>query len=260
MENEQAVTDPLPPVPRPITARAASRAWAEQSVQMWWKSALAVAIVMAGVTAMQLRDHLRRKNLLEHGLPVKATVIELDGRKISTGSFQPMRDVELPVKLRGTLPDGRPFEFDGNLPTAEGKAQLGADLDLRVDPQDHSRWIEVGKQRPLTQTLMAVYLLLPVVFLLLALAWWRRNGVLKVWENGRLREAVVVDCRHSPLAPRSRVCRYTLADGEDRRVFQTLYPTRLGVPQRGDVLHMLVLHDQPGRAVVADLYVREVTT
>jgi protocatechuate 3,4-dioxygenase beta subunit len=67
--------------------------------------------------------------------------------------------------------------------------------------------------------------------------------------------------RHrAALAPRSRVCRYTITDGDDRRVFTTLYPTRYGIPERGNVLDMLILPDQPERGIVADFYVREVTT
>jgi hypothetical protein len=61
------------------------------------------------------------------------------------------------------------------------------------------------------------------------------------------------------MAPRSRICRYTIIDGDDRRVFPTLYPTRHGEPQRGELLDMILLHDQPGRAIVADFYVRELS-
>ena len=224
---------------------------------MWWKSALLVAIVMIGVTFGQVRDYLRRKQLLETGLPVTAQVVELNDRKIGTGSYHPRRDVELYVRLVGAFPDGRQFEFKGMLPKAEGFAELGGDMDLRVDPNDHSNWAEMGKLPSLTQQFMAVFLLLPLILILLAVAQWQRMKVLKVWRNGKLREAVVVDSKHSSIAPRSRVCRYTIVDGDDRRVFQTLYPTKHGVPQRGDVLKMIVLPEKPGRGVVAELYLRE---
>jgi hypothetical protein len=258
-----SVTDPwipnlVPPTPRPVTRRAALRSWAEPSVQMWWKCAIIVAAVMTYVTVIQVREYIRRQYLLEHGLPVKATIQELNDRKVGTGSYHPMRDTELYVTLAGTLPDGKPFAFKGMLPKADGYAELGGQLDLRVDPDDPSRWVEVGKNQSLTQEFMAIFLLLPVVLILLAVAQWQRMKMLNVWKNGKLRDAVVVECRHSAMAPRSRVCRYTIPDGEDRRVFHTLYPTHHGVPQRGDVLPMIFLPDRPNRAVVADLYVREV--
>ena len=52
----------------------------------------------------------------------------------------------------------------------------------------------------------------------------------------------------------SRTLYFTLASAFDKRIFKTLYPTRAGVPQPGDVLHMVALHDRPQRAIVAELY------
>jgi hypothetical protein len=257
---DASIANLIPPTPRPVTRRALLRSWAEPSVQMWWKSAVVVALVMTYVTVIQVREYMRRRYLLEHGLPVKVIVQELNDRKVGTGSYHPMRDVELYVKLVGVLPDGSPFEYRGMLPKAEGFAELGGQLELRVDPNNHARWVEVGKQRPLRHEFMAVFLLMPLIVILLAIARWQRMKVLNVWRHGKLRDAIVVDSRHSSMAPRSRVCRYTIPDGEDRRVFQTLYPSKHGVPQRGDVLPMIVLPEKPGRGVVADLYVREMTT
>jgi hypothetical protein len=75
-----------------------------------------------------------------------------------------------------------------------------------------------------------------------------------------VREAYVVSCKHSSMAPRSRICRYTLIDSPDKRVFRLLYPTHHGVPREGDVLEVVVLSEQPGRAIAADLYVRPIET
>jgi hypothetical protein len=256
---DSPIANLVPPTPRPVTKRASARSWAELTVQKWWKSALLVAVVMLGVTFGQLREYMRTQALVKNGLPVKAQVVELVDRKIGTGSYHPMRDVELPARLTGTLPNGDPWEFKGMLPKAEGFVGLGEFMDLRVDPNDHSNWIEVGKTPSLSQQFIAVYLLLPVVVLLLAYAQWQRMKMLKVWKRGRLREAIVVDSKHSALSPRSRICRYTIAEGDDRRVFTTLYPTKHGIPERGHVLDMIVLPDQPERGIVADFYVREVT-
>jgi hypothetical protein len=259
---DTAVPNLLPPIPRPVTRRASWRAWAEPAVQVWWKSALVVAIVMIYVTTLQVRQHLVRNKLLEHGIPVKAQIVYLNYRRLEQGAYQARRDIELPTTLKqveGTMPNGQPFEWSGMLPKTEGLAHLGSFMDLRVDPADYTHWVEVGQTRTLADEFTAMFLLLPVVILLLGIAQWQRVRALRVWRSGKLREAVVVDCRHSATAPRSRVCRYTFADGDDRRVFHTLYPTKYGVPQRGDVLHMIVAPDRPNSGIIADFYIRQIT-
>ena len=234
------------------------RSWAEQPVQVWWKCALVVAIVMTHVTVIQVRAHLREQDILEHGLPVTARIVELNNRKLGTGSYRPSRETENYVKLEGTLPHGQPFKYEGILPKQDGFAELGGVLPLRVDANDQSRWVEVREQRAFWHELMAVFLLAPVILLMLALAQWRRMAVLKVWKLGKERDGFVVSCKHSAMAPRSRVCRYTVPDPFDRRVFHMLYPIRHGVPREGDMLKLLVLPDQPGHAIVAEFYVRPV--
>ena len=226
---------------------------------MWWKAAICVAIVMSIVTGTQLRNHLRQRYLLENGEPVTVIVKKLNNRGLGTGSYRPLRDEEHYVNLEGPMKDGRTFIYNGMIGTAPGHLELGGEMQLRVDPKDLTRWVEVRPPRSLWEEFMAVFLLMPIIVILLAVAQWQRMGVLRVWKQGKVREAIVVDCKHSSIAPRSRVCRYTLADGEDRRVFTTLFPSRQGVPQPGETLHMIVNHDEPGRALAAELYVRQQT-
>lgn len=254
--SEQTAQIHIPPTPRPVTRRVFWRSWHEEPVQIWWKSALLVAIVMTYVTVVQVRSYLREKDLLEHGVPVKARIIELAGRKLSTGGYKPAREAELPVRLEGTYPDGSEFHYEGMLPTAEGFAELGAYLNLRVDPHDPSRWAEIGEARELRHELMALFLLAPVVVVLLAIAQWKRMNVLRIWRDGKIREGVVIDCKQSAMAPRSRICRYSIPDQYERRIFRTLYPAKFGIPREGESMQMIVLGDQPERSLVADFYAR----
>jgi hypothetical protein len=50
------------------------------------------------------------------------------------------------------------------------------------------------------------------------------------------------------------VVRYTLTEGNDRRVFSTLIPVDRAQLQNGDELMLLAPPGRPGRGVVADLY------
>ena len=242
----------LDKTPRPITPRAAWRAWAEMPVQFWWKAALAIAVVAAYVTGSQLSDAFRLRWMLSHGLPVEAKIVELNGRKLTTGSYHPLRDTELPVKLEGRLPDGQSFHYDGWLPTADDYAALGGTLAIRVDPKDATHWLEDKPPRSWWHEFTGLFMLLPVALLLLAFAWWRRRQILQVWRDGKAVEGSIVSCTHSPIAPRSKVCGYSVPG--DRRVFKMLYPLRLGQPRVGDVVPLIVLPDRPDRAIAARAY------
>lgn len=252
----------IPPTPRAVTRKVFWRSWAEAPVQIWWKSALLVVVVMAFVTFSQVKGYLHDKHLLETGTAIKAQIVELNDRKIANkgGGYKPSRDVENYAKLEGKLPDGQQFVWQGMLPKADGFAELGGMLAIRVDPHDLSQWVEQSEQKELWHPFMAVFLLAPIVLVLLAYAQWKRMGVVRVWKEGKVRDGYVVDTKHSAMAPRSRILRYNVPDVFDKRVFRMLYPAKYGAFEEGAILTMLVLPDQPGRAIVADFYVREVET
>ncbi len=220
-------------------------------MQIWWKCAIIVAIVMIYVTTFQVWEHLAQKKLLEQGILVNARIVQLGDRSIKTGVYKPARDNDIYVKLEG-FPDG--LTHEGTLKKAEGFAELGGYVQLRVDPKNPDNWVEVRPEAGIKAELMAVFLLLPVILLLLGIAYWKRKAVLKVWGLGEEQTAVIVDSRHSSMAPRSRICRYTIADSKDRRVFSMLHPNRHGMLREGDVVNMIVLAGQPEKAIVADLY------
>jgi hypothetical protein len=52
----------------------------------------------------------------------------------------------------------------------------------------------------------------------------------------------------------SRVVRFALADGNDRRVFHVLYPASSGKLVKGDKLLLVAPANRPSRAIVAALY------
>lgn len=243
----------LPSAPRQVTHRAARRAWAELPVQMWWKCAAAVLVVAAVVGYDASAGRMRDSALMTRGIPVKATLVEV--KQTTRAGFAVVRDDNVPVKLLWRNPDGTDRKVDVVLPPAPGYAKVGEELDIRVDPNDPTRWGEVKELLPWWRVLaVPLILLLPIALLLAALAWWQRRRVLEVWRDGRRADGVVVDSKHAAMSLRSRICRFTYADGRDRRVFKMLYPTRHGVLRKGDPIELIALPDAPHRAVAAELY------
>ena len=246
----------LPAVPRRITPRAKRRSWGEGHVRFWWTSAAAVLLVAAYIAISGVREELKLRRLLQYGVDVTATAYRVKGvTAADNAGFAVQRDQSIPVDFRATLPDGRQVEFGGYLPVANKYIRVNEQVRLRVDPADPNNFTETADPRSWWHvTGVALFIVLPAAAMLLAVAHWRRRAMLKVWRLGQPVEGVVVDVRHAAAAPRSRVVRYTISGLRDRRVFKMLYPTRAGVPAKGDVLNLLVLPERPQDAIVADLY------
>jgi hypothetical protein len=246
----------LPPVPRPVTRRAARRAWGEARVRFWWTSALAVLLVAAYIAAGGIREALKLRRVVRDGVDVTATAWRVQGVTASdNANFGVQRDQSVPVDFRATLPDGRTIEFGGYLPAANKWIKVNQKVKLRVDPDDPSNWTEQANPRSWWHvTGIALFIVLPIAAVLLGIALWRRRAVLDVWRRGEPAEGIVLDVRNPAAAPRSRVVHFSLADGRDRRVFKMLYPLRAGLPHKGQALNLLTLPDRPQGAIVADLY------
>ena len=247
----------IPAVPRPVTRQARRRAWAEAGVQVWWKSALVVLLVCAYVAYIHIEEATTQRRLFQKGVVVDARAVKVLGVTAKDNArYGSQRDQTIPVEFETILPDGRLVTLEGYLPPGPGWIKVNQEMKLRVDPDDLTNWAEVSDILPWWRVLaVPLFLMLPIALILLAIAWWRRRRVLKVWEQGIAGEAVAVEVRHSAISPLSRVVRFTLAEGEDKRVFTTLFSNRSGIPARGDSFAVVYPYDQPGRAIAVQNYI-----
>jgi hypothetical protein len=245
----------LPPVPRPVTRRAARRSWAEAPVRVW---EILTVIVVAAATYLAL-THLTRamrdRWLILHGTPVEAQVTAMNSSKQSTRPLDRRETIIADLNFR--TPGGQELTVKGSLTPAEGNLYVGDRLPIRIDPEDPTRWTDRAAPRPWLAEMTAVLFLLPLLALAVLMMLWARRRTLNLWRRGEPAVAVVVDTKQSSIAPRSRVMRYALRDGEDRRVFSTLAPNSMGPLGPGDEVMILHAPQNPGRAVVAELYVEE---
>ena len=243
----------MPPAPREVTPRVRRRAWGDIHVRFWWLSALAVALVIGYFTAHRVREALRDRALIRDGIPVKTT-IKTAGEKYIAGQSE-MRNSFKPVTLLGTLPDGQEREFRGEVPPGPGYLIIGSPLEIRVARDDPSEWTAQLEPLPWSRELALSLMFLPLIVLLLLVAYLMRRRVLRVWERGEPAEAVIKEVKHSAYAPRSRVLRFSLAAGDDRRIFTTLCPPGVAVPAVGEQIQLLMLPSQPNRAIWTRPYV-----
>ncbi|HWP40153.1 MAG TPA: hypothetical protein VNL70_04460, partial [Tepidisphaeraceae bacterium] len=104
------------------------------------------------------------------------------------------------------------------------------------------------------QELTGLGVLVPVLVVLAGVTIWKRHGVLRSWRMAPLAAGIVVETRQSAVAPRSRIVRFTLRDGPDRRVWSMLVPTSGPIPEKGQTLWLICPPGSPDRAVLARLY------
>ena len=237
----------LPSPPRPITPRVRRRAWGDIHVRFWWLSALAVAVVIGWFTAHRVREALRDRDLIRNGVAVKTT-IKTAGEKYIAGQSE-MRNSFKQVTLLGTMPDGQEREFRGEVPPGPGYLVIGHPLEIRVARNDPSEWTAQLTPPPWGRELAMSLMFLPAIALLLLIAFLMRGRVLRVWERGVPAEAVVKEVKHSAYAPRSRVLRFSVLGGDDRRIFTMLCPPGVPVPAVGEQIQLLMIPSKPNRSI-----------
>jgi hypothetical protein len=238
--------------PRPVTPQGSRRAWGDLRVRFWWLCAIALAIVTLIIAASRIAANIRERDLIQNGVKVTATVVGMDG-STRVGWTQPRSDSH-DVRLRAKMPDGQSLTLSGNLPSGAGVLKIGGEIEIKIDPNQPSRWTDRTEAHSWAADLVIPLSLLPIILLLLAIALLRRSQVLRIWRNGDLVQGIVHDLRHSAMAPRSRLVRFTIPDLANSRIFSTLIPTSLGIPHEGDTIPIVAMPETPERSVAAQLY------
>lgn len=240
----------LPPPPRPVTRVAARRSFAEATVRSWLVLAIVVAGVIGYLTYARLGSAWRDRALIEHGTPVIGRLTKIGLNQARNAS----RDERLSVEIAYTPPGGREMFVAGELaPKAGSTINLVDPFPIKIDPDHPERWTDLTVAPSLGQQLAAVFLLSPLLLLTLVVIFLKRARVLKVYRDGALVRALVVSVKQAPLAPASRLVRFSLPD--ETNVHGCYWPDRLGRPHPGDEIEILHLPRTAGRSLCAAAYV-----
>lgn len=245
----------LPRPPRPVTRRAARRSWNERTPRVW----LILLLLVTATTAFFVVDRVvkasHERRLIQSGRTVFAKLESIESSTVLGRAFS--RRDPLPVTLLIPPPEGSsdpPRRVDGRLTGGiDGMVKIGDDLEIRVDPNDPTRWTDRTQPKPWSTELTVAYGLMPLVCLLGVVALLARTRVLNVWRNGQEAIGTVIDATQSAIAPMSRIVRFVLSDSDDNRVYTVLCPAD-EVPAPGEPIALLYPRGNPGRAIVARLY------
>lgn len=240
-----------PPAPRPVNARASSRSWHEGSVRTWMALSLFMLLATGYLAATRLSATITERRILA-GEKITATIRSIQGSTTAGRDYD--RFDGFTAELDYTA-GGKKYERIQGLvsPGVEGKLSVGSTLEIRVSPNDPTFWIDRVVPRSLVSEFALVLALLPALFLLLFCMWWSRHRVMAIWRDGIESTAIAVDAKQSTIAPGSRILRYAIADGSDKRVFSVLCPAA-HTPAAGEAFSVIHPPGKPGQAIVAELY------
>ncbi|MGC4030656.1 MAG: hypothetical protein QM754_02750 [Tepidisphaeraceae bacterium] len=225
---------------RLLTAAVRRRAWGEIGVRPWTFLSIVLAIAAVVLAATRFGDWQRERRVIESGTPIVAEVAYIGmGDLAKQGS----RDEPLSVTLRYT-PPGASNQIEANniLPRKPGTVVALKDkISVKIDPQQPSFWTERTASPPFGLALITPLLCAAVAVACVAVAFLKRAGVLKAFQNAEPKRAVVRGVRQSPLAPMSKLVSIELeATDPDRRVRDCYWPARLGAIHPKQPIDVLV--------------------
>jgi hypothetical protein len=249
--NDDVGTMKIAPPPRALTPRARRRSWGEMPVRVWMVASIVVMGATAYLTIERVHQALADRWLIQHGTAVTARFERVAGDPVPK---RRPRNESMWCDIKFTL-GGTEYSHPILLEAKPGAfARVGDDFPIRVDPRNPKNFTYQTEVKPWVQELTIVGILAPLALVLVMVTWLRRRSVLNVWRRGNEAQAIVVDVRHTAVAPLSRVIRFILNDTDDGRVWSTLMPTSAGIPEKGQALGLIHPPGNPGRAIVAKLY------
>jgi hypothetical protein len=239
-----------------MNPRARRRAWAEQPVRVWMILSMLLLVGIIYVLVDQLPEGIAERQIIKTYKPVTAVLHDVGKMHDTTWRHTAItggaeEDRWATMIYPGGPPEGSSRELETD--RLEGK-HPGDSVDIRYDPSHPDVWSDRMEPEPWGGRLLIIWMLLPALAITLLMLLRRRQLMLRIWREGEPIIATVVESRQSPIAPRSRLIRFTIDDSPDRRVHSTFFPNSAGTIEKGDQISMLALPNNPGRAIVGGLY------
>ncbi|HSZ59285.1 MAG TPA: DUF3592 domain-containing protein [Tepidisphaeraceae bacterium] len=235
---EHATIAQAPPAPpRGLTARVRRRAWLEPHVRFWWLAAVVLLLAALYLLVSRYLAWHDSSRLITAGVPVPATVVEVD-ESVVRGKTEPGdKAVRLEYEYDGKKYEVSTAYLEGR--KAEQFLIIGQPITIRVDANDPARWTPRQSPAPLGQELIGGMIALPVGILIGLLSLWLYRRTMRTWRNGQAVAGLVLSARHTALAPRAWSVRATPADEQDKRVITVFVPPDTDVA-RGTPIWLLL--------------------
>jgi hypothetical protein len=200
----------------------------------------------------QLRVYLNEQRLIRSGVQVMAVIEGAGGDNRSGHEAPPDSACGLTFTLNGQTVH---VDAPNGLVTKDNQyIHNGEKIPLRVDPRDATIWTEREQPEPMSRRMIAGAVILPVLLATLLAALFLRRRILRIWRDGDAQAYVVVDVKHTALAPLSFAVRCALHTGHDNRLITVYIPNRLAQPTPGGILWLIRPRNKSTPAIAALAY------
>ena len=241
-------------LPRPVTPRARRQSWREPAVRVWWLIALVLALAILALFIQQFSQSMIVFYRLKHWRHQIVRIEQIDIARQKSLKQNPGYMAIVQSYLSFTDLQGNNHELVGRLAGQIRNRSPGETIEVLLNPSDPTEFSDRLNPMPLSEQLVVPLLVLPIATLLLIGAVLRRRGLLRLYQLGQRRSAMVVDVRHAAVAPRSSIVRVIVPDSEERRLLTLIIPRRLMIPQPDDTIEVITPPGEPTRALAVMLY------
>ncbi|HET6249094.1 MAG TPA: hypothetical protein VFE47_15470 [Tepidisphaeraceae bacterium] len=225
----------LQSVPRPLDARVRFRAWIEPRVRFWWLLAIVLCIIGVGFMINGIHTRYHEAWLIRDGLHIESTVMVADGEPVKGRPEKPGGVVQIQFPWNGA-------DYQPQARVLEGRKEwvtTGSPLWIHVNPKDPEDWTWLNEPLPAVTRMIGAFVVIPIALLTWLWTIFMQRKTLRVWREGTLAEALIVESRHIAVAPRCRAAQVTPADEADQRVFTVYLPPSLAGLRPGDALMII---------------------
>jgi hypothetical protein len=224
-------TPPPPDAPRTLTMSIRRSVLLEPRVRRWWLLAILIALLFCGYAGDRLWARRVEAQLIHNGTPMHAKISgaenKITGMPIGPGDL---------VQLELNWPDNTQEHVTGHLST---KSVVGDDVDIHVDPADHSNWTDRTQPISLLDSLVIGLFVLPLIPVVLVAGYAQANTLMNLWKSGAVAVAVIYDRKQSPIAPLSYALRCSLQNNRQKTLF-TVFVPRIGYGlEKGDLIWVI---------------------
>ena len=239
-----------PQVPRPISRRVIRRAWNEPSVRYWWLAAAVIVIASVYSLLAGTMQWWGESKLLRDGVAVTAVYYDVsEGAHLSRRPMPVLTPVQLEYEYQQTK-----YKVSGTPTSPEVRAKLsGEPFTLRINPNNPQEWTDLQEPPSLWGKLIGFWVLLLAALVSGAMAWFKHRGYVRLWVNGEVRDAKVMEAGNVAIAPRSTQLRCSASLGRYERPVTVYIPNSDRAPEPGEPI-CLIANDSGTHALAVSNY------
>jgi hypothetical protein len=227
--------------PRAVTPKIRRRLWLEPGVRRWWLLGILILLMFGAYAGDCLWNRHRESDLIQNGITLVAKIVAADN-KVGRMPLSPVDTVKIEIPF--------PEQSETQVGHLSSNNYLQGNVTVHIDPADHAHWTDRSTPTPLLDSLLLALLGLPIVPIMLALAYVQSRAMQQTWKNGSASPAVIFERDHSAIAPMSYRLKCHLINSRQKQLFTVYVPQARTGLEKGDQI-WVIAPQKKGRYLAA---------